>query len=227
MFARHDLVWLSDRGWRRARDMAPAHFHGTIETWRQADWPAIVRRADADLLPDQLSIGIALPPRPIDGCKTRIGLRMPRSDVRKVLPPLSIAQINEAVPESWRPLLTALDREACGQGLAIRVYGSVALQALTRQPYLTTASDIDVLLRPMTDAQLHRGLALLNSYADRLPLDGEIVFPRGQAVAWKELSGALRAKNGPRVLVKEMQGVYLATTNALLATMRDEVCMTC
>jgi phosphoribosyl-dephospho-CoA transferase len=227
MFARHDLVWLSDRGWQRARDTAPVNCHDTIEMWRQADWPAIVRRADADLLPDQLSIGIAMPPRPIDGCKTRIGLCVPRSDVRKVYPPLSIAQINEATPESWRPFLTALDREACGQGLAIRVYGSVALQALTQQPYLTATSDVDVLLRPMTGTQLHRGLDLLNSYASSLPLDGEIVFPNGQAVAWKELSDALRAKNGPRVLVKDMHRVYLATTNVLLATMKDDVCMAC
>lgn len=224
MFARHDLVWLSDQGWQRTRDMAPANCRDTIEIWRQADWPAIVRRADADLMPDQLSVGIATPPRPSDGAKTRIGLRVLRRDVKKVLPPLSVAQINEAVPEPWHPFLAALDREAAGQGVTIRVYGSVALQALTRQPYLTASSDIDVLLRPMTGAQLHRGLDLLNSYAHNLPFDGEIVFPSGQAVAWKELSEALRAKSGLRVLVKEMHGVYLATTNALLATMKDDVC---
>jgi phosphoribosyl-dephospho-CoA transferase len=228
MCKRHDLVWLSDQGWQRARealDKAPAHCRDIIEMWRQADWPAIVRRADADLLPEQLSVGIAMPPRPTDGCKIRIGLRVSRSDVKKVLPPLSVAQINEATPASWRPFLTALDRDAGSQGLTIRVYGSVALQALTRQPYLTATSDIDVLLRPMTRAQLHRGLNLLNSYARNLPLDGEIIFPDGQAVAWKELSSALRATCGTRVLVKEMHGVYLATTNALLATMKDDVCM--
>jgi phosphoribosyl-dephospho-CoA transferase len=226
MFARHDLVWLSDQGWQRARDMAPANCRDTIEMWRQADWPAVVRRADADLLPDQLSVGIAMPPRPTDGCKTRIGLRVPRCAVKKVLPPLSVAQINEDTRYSWRPFLTALDNEAAGQGLTIHVYGSVALQVLTRQPYLTASSDIDVLLRPMTGIQLHRGLDLLNSYARSLPLDGEIVFPFGQAVAWKELSGALRATRGSRVLVKEMHRVYLATTNALLATMKDDICMT-
>lgn len=226
MFRRHDLVWLSDQGWQRTRDMAPANCRNTIEMWRQADWPAIVRRADADLMPEQLSVGIAMPPRPTDGCKTRIGLRVLRCDVKEVLPPLSVAQINEAAPEPWHPFLAALDREATGQGVTIRVYGSVALQALTRQPYLTSSSDIDVLLRPMTGAQLRRGLDLLDSYSHNLPLDGEIVFPSGQAVAWKELSEALRAKSGLRVLVKEMHGVYLATTNALLATMRDDVCLT-
>jgi phosphoribosyl-dephospho-CoA transferase len=226
MCARHDLVWLSDQGWRQARDMAPVHCRDMIEMWRQADWPAIVRRADADLLPDQLSLGIAMPPRPTDACKTRIGFWVQRSDIRKVSPPLSITQIREATPESWRPFLSALDSDATGHGLPIRVYGSVALQALTRQPYLTAASDIDVLLQPATHVQLHRGLALLHSYSRHLPLDGEIVFPNGHAVAWKELSAALRAKRSHRVLVKEIHEVSLATTDALLATIKDDVCMT-
>lgn len=227
MFARHDLVWLSDQGWQRAQDAAHAACRDLIGAWRQADWPAIVRRTDADLLPGQLSIGVSMPPRPDDGHKTRIGLRVARTDVKKMLPPLPIAQVAEAAPGSWRPLLNALDDEAGAHGLAIRVYGSVALQALTRQAYLTETSDIDVLLRPMTVAQLERGLALLNFYASRLPLDGEIVFPTGQAVAWKELSSALHASSGTRVLVKEMNGVSLATTSALLATMKDEVCTSC
>jgi phosphoribosyl-dephospho-CoA transferase len=230
MFVRHDLVWLSDLGWRHARATAPANCHDALnaldalDAWRQADWPAIVRRADADLLPDQLSIGIAMPPRAVDGFKMRIGLRVPRSVVKKGLPPLPVAHVIEAVPEPWQPLLAALESDAAGQGLAIRVYGSVALQALTRQPYLTAASDIDVLLRPTTGAELHHGLDLLNSYANRLPLDGEIVFPCGQAVSWKELSGALRATSGRRVLVKETHGVYLTTTSALMATMKEDAC---
>ena len=226
MYARHDLVWLCGQGWRQARDMAPAHCRDMIEAWRQADWPAIVRRADADLLPDQLSLGIAMPPRPGDACKMRIGFRAKQSEISKVSPPLSIAQIREAAPAAWHPFLSALDSGAASQGLSIRVYGSVALQALTRQPYLTAASDIDVLLQPATRVQLHRGLDLLNLYSHHLPLDGEIVFPNGLAVAWKELSAALHATRGHRVLVKEMHKVSLATPDALLATMEYAVCMT-
>jgi phosphoribosyl-dephospho-CoA transferase len=223
MFARHDLVAISDLGWQRARNTAPAYCRDMIDMWRKSDWPAIVRRADADLLPDQLSVGIAMPPCPIDGSKMRIGLRVAQSEVRMVLPPLPITQVIVAAPEAWRPLLAALEREATVQGLALRVYGSLALQALTRQPYLTAASDIDVLLYPVTPVQLQRGLELLNFYASSLPLDGEFVFPQGQAVAWKELSAALRATSGRRVLVKEMHGVYLTTTGALMATMKKDV----
>jgi phosphoribosyl-dephospho-CoA transferase len=195
-----------------------------VDMWRNSDWPAIVRRADADLMPDHLSVGIAMPPCPIDGSKMRIGLQVAQYEVRRVLPPLPITLVIGAAPEPWRPLLAALEREATVQGLTIHVYGSLALQALTRQPYLTAASDIDVLLRPVTTTQLQRGLEMLDFYASSLPLDGEIVFPQGQAVAWKELSAALRAASGTRVLVKEMHGVYLETTSALMATMKEDVC---
>jgi phosphoribosyl-dephospho-CoA transferase len=224
MFARHDLVAISDLGWQRARNTAPAYCHDMIDMWCKSDWPAVVRRADADLKPDQLSVGIAAAPCPSDGSKMRIGLRVAHSEVRKVMSPLPLAQVIGAAPESWRPLLTALEREATVYGLVLRAYGSLALQALTRQPYLTAASDIDVLLRPVTFAQLRRGLELLNFYAINLPLDGEIVFPQGQSVAWKELSAALRTPGRARVLVKEMHGVYLETTSALMATMKEDVC---
>lgn len=226
MCARHDLVWLSELGWRQAWEMAPPNCRDMIEMCREADWPAIVRRADADLSPDQVSLGIAMPPSPIDGCKTRIGFRVRRSEVRQISPPLSLGQILEAAPPPWHPFLRSLDRDAAARGLAIRVYGSIALQALTRQPYLTAASDIDVLLRPATSVQLHRGLALLKWHSRHLPLDGEIVFPNGQAVAWKELSIALDARGGHRVLAKEMHKVSLARTDALLATMKDDACLT-
>jgi phosphoribosyl-dephospho-CoA transferase len=48
-----------------------------------------------------------------------------------------------------------------------------------------------------------------------LPLDGEIVFPSGDAVAWKEWAGA------ERVLVKRASAVRLAPVAELLSTLED------
>jgi phosphoribosyl-dephospho-CoA transferase len=223
MFARHDLVWLTQRGWQHALATAPANCAAAINSWREAAWPAVVRRADVGLPPGQLSIGIALPPDK-HGAKTRIACRVPADQVRQHLPPLPLAQAIAAAPGPWRPLLAALERQAAAHGLALRVYGSVALQALTGQAYLTATSDIDLLLHPVTLAQWRSGLDLLNSHARRLPLDGEIVFQGAQAVAWKELSGALGGAAGARVLVKHMRGVSLVALDDLLATMKDDVC---
>jgi phosphoribosyl-dephospho-CoA transferase len=224
MYARHDLVWLSDQGWQRVLNTAPDSGRRAIEMWRQADWPAIVRRADADLPPEQLSIGIALPPHSVNGSKTRIGLRTAKADVKKLAPPLPVSRVVETVPEPWRNFLKKLERDSDNAGIAVSVFGSIALQALTGQAYVTAVSDIDLLIRPADCEQLFQSLDLLKLYAGSLPLDGEIVFPGGQAVAWKELSGALRAAKNVRVLVKGTHKVSLATTAALLEALKGNVC---
>ena len=61
------------------------------------------------------------------------------------------------------------------------------------------------------------GLALLERHAATLPLDGEIVFPSGAAVAWKEWLSASR--NEARVLVKDAGAVRLAPMAELLMTL--------
>jgi phosphoribosyl-dephospho-CoA transferase len=213
MFSRHDLVWLSGDGWNAARARAlPAH-HAAIAQWRRQDWPAIVRRADAGLAAGQLSLGIALPPAP-DGVKGRIALNVDKSDVARTSPALALCAAAHAAPKDWRPALDAL-----AAAMPLRAYGSLAMQAITGQPYLAAASDIDLLFFPSDAAGLRDGLALLARFAQVLPLDGEIVFPSGAAVAWKEWidAGAANA----RVLVKDTGAVRLAQPASLL-TMLEE-----
>jgi phosphoribosyl-dephospho-CoA transferase len=104
------------------------------------------------------------------------------------------------------------------------VYGSAALQALTGMEYVTASSDIDLLFEPATQAELDDGLMLLGAYALSLPLDGEVIFPGGAAVAWKEWMAATGAPGNPRVLVKENQHVRLRTTADLLRNLEVEAC---
>lgn len=223
MYARHDLVWLSGRGWEQALASAPAPARKALEGWCRAGWPAIVRRAEPGQGAGQLSIGFAFPPH-ADGTKLRVAGRIDGAEVEKHMAPLSLAGALDGVPVRWQPALASLEQEACALGLALRVYGSVALQALTGQPYLNEQSDIDLLLRPIDRAQLDRALALLDDYASVLPLDGEVVFPDGRAVAWKELASSLDGAAGNRVLVKEVGRVSLAKVDDLLATMRAPTC---
>jgi phosphoribosyl-dephospho-CoA transferase len=225
MLERHKLVWLSERGWQTALDRAPPCRQRAIDQWRRADWPAVVRRADNDAADHQICIGIALAPDPADGTKIRIPLRAAISDVKKILDPVRLAEVIAAAPQPWRPRLDALERAAQQRGLSLRVYGSLALQALTGRTYVTAASDIDLLFYPTTCAQLDSGLQLLALHSDALPLDGEIIFPSGQAVAWKEWMAAMQARSAARVLVKEKNAVRLTTTAALLATLQEQACM--
>lgn len=217
MFSRHELVWLSSQGWLAACAAALPGQAEAIERWRREDWPLIVRRQDAAMGADSVSVGLALPPHPDHGSKVRIALQALRSDVSRSLPALALDAVLDAAPPEWKAALAALEAQA--RGLTLRVYGSLALQALTGQAYLTPASDIDLLFYPTSVAQLQAGVALLSAHAALLPLDGEIVFPSGQAVAWKEWIGAQR--NHARVLAKTNDAVHLTTGAALLATLEE------
>ncbi|WP_229513023.1 malonate decarboxylase holo-[acyl-carrier-protein] synthase [Massilia sp. AB1] len=225
MFARHDLVWLTARGWEQVLAAMPQEQSGALDAWSRAGWPAVVRRDEVEQAPDQLSVGFALPPRPLDGVKVRVAARVAIADVARHAAPLPLVAAMDAVPERWRAGLAALEQEATAHGFVLGAYGSVALQAITGQAYLKESSDIDLLLRPLNTAHLRDGLALLARHAEVLPLDGEIVFPDGRAVAWKELHAAMDGVRGTRVLAKEMGRISLSLVSELLATLEETECL--
>jgi len=222
MFARHDLVWLTSRGWQRVRAGAPQAALVALDRWRDGGWPAVVRRAEAGMLPGEVAIGFPLPPRPEDGGKLKVGCAVEMSDIGRRTRALPLVGALDAVPAQWREGLEALERQAADAGVSLSVYGSVALAALTGQYYLTPLSDIDVLLQPQTRRQLMIGLDLLSWHAGILPLDGEVVFPDGRAVAWKELRAAFAGAPGTRVLTKGLDRIALVLPEALMATLEEE-----
>lgn len=223
MFARHSLVWLSARGWQQAHADLPSSAHAALDAWQQADWPLITRRADPDTAADRVCLGLAPPPDPRHGGKTRIALQAHQNDLTKVIPPLPLAAVIDCAPQRWQGALRVLEAQARSQQVTLRVYGSLALQTLTRQAYVSETSDIDLLLPADSAGSLQRGLALIERHAEHLPLDGEIVFPSGQAVAWKEWRNALRGARGERVLVKGRRSVALEAPAVLLASLRASV----
>lgn len=212
MYSRHELVWLSSAGWQAAHAAAPPEDAEALQQWQRADWPLVATRRAAGVGADQACLGLALPPA-ADGGKRRIALRAALSDIARSSPPLPFKKAIAAAPDAWKPGLAAL--AAASPGLALGVYGSLALQAITGLPYLTPRSDIDLLFYPATTVQLRSGLALLKAHAAKLPLDGEVVFPNGDAVAWKEWLNAER--DNARVLVKDRAAVRLAPIGSLLA----------
>jgi phosphoribosyl-dephospho-CoA transferase len=215
MHSRHELVWLTPQGWKEAAASVRPGDRGSLALWERQGWPAVVRRRDVGAPGHVVSLGIALPPAGPDAPKERIGLRIDAAHVGRRLPALGLAEAMTAAPDAWRAGLAAL----AGGGLELRAYGSLALQAITGLPYLTPASDIDLLLAPRSRAELEAGVDLLSRHAGTLPLDGEVVFPGGDAVAWKEWRDA-----GPRarVLVKTIDAVRLAERAALLATLESQ-----
>jgi phosphoribosyl-dephospho-CoA transferase len=210
------LVWLEEDGWRAVQHAARKEHRPALKLWEGQDWPAVVRRMDIGTQDDEICLGLPLPPDEDSGEKVRISLRAHVGHISKAAPAVDLrAALRSSGP--WRERLTALEQDAAGMGL--RVYGSLAMQALTGLLYVSPASDVDVLFHPTSRKQLDDGVALLSRHAAQLPLDGEIVFPGGQAVSWKEWRMAMA--HPAKVIVKELLSVRLADTASLLATLED------
>lgn len=182
----------------------------------------MVRRVDADIGTatggDEVCLGIALPPD-AQGRKLRVPIKAPRAEIRLVREPLELVDVLPTAPLHWQAALRVMTAEIRAQGLDMRVYGSLALQTLTRQPYLRDTSDIDILFRPANCLQLEQGMALLARHADFLPLDGEVLLGQDNAVAWKEWLQCMADSEGDgaqRVLVKHLHGVQLQRVDGLL-----------
>ena len=218
MYSRHDLVWLTAQGWKEATTTVRPGDMRSLALWERQGWPAVVRRRDVGQPAGIVSLGIALPPAGADAPKERIALRVAAQHVRRRENALSLPEAMAAAPEAWRADLAALEGAALVGKIALRAYGSLALQAITGLPYLTPRSDIDLLLAPRSRSELDAGIASLTRHAAALPLDGEILFPGGAAVAWKEWRDA---RDGARVLVKTMDAVRLDSRAALLDTLED------
>lgn len=211
---RHSLVWVTPAGWRalEARETAWAE---ELAAWARAGRPLVARRHDADAPSNEVCLGLPLPPHPTLG-KRRIALRVPASALERIDEALALDAVCATVPEAWRLPLANLQSEAAAAGIGLRVFGSAAWQALTGLDYLSETSDIDLLFAPGNAAALRQGLALLAAHARALPLDGEILFPSGRAVSWKEWFLADTCAAGTRVLVKHEHGVALEPAGALL-----------
>ncbi len=223
MYARHDLAWLTEEGWQHVLSAAapgtPAH--AAIARWADARWPLIVRRQDTAAHngsayganePD-VCLGLSVPPERARGAKLRLPLSVPVRHIARHSAPLPLAAVTHALPARWKSPFARLSD--AGAALDLRVFGSLALQALTGQSYLGESSDIDLLFRPRSVEELDAGTLMLAGFLVELPLDGEIVFPSGQAVAWKEWFTA-RA-NTERVLIKSQASVKLAPRAELRA----------
>jgi phosphoribosyl-dephospho-CoA transferase len=220
MYRRHDLVWLTPEGWDTTlRGLIGAPRELALD-WRTRGLPAVVRRSEPGTLPTLLCLGIPAPPDVHSGQKVRLGFAAERRHILEVRPALALDDAE--APADWQPGLASLRIALRAAGVDCRVFGSLAMQTLTGKQYLGAASDVDLLLRPMNRAQLDAGLALVARHAQSLPLDGEIEFPFGHAVSWKEWLGAdaqarTQAHGGAdRVLAKHLDAVALLRRDELL-----------
>lgn len=202
MPARNQWVALSDAAWQGLAATAPdAQARDIVAHWRARGLPLVVCTQPPGLDPGTLAVGL---PAPLRWSRRRLALQVPRHQVLRQgeFPPLATVLLDDAS----QALAQALAAVATGT----RVYGSHGWQALTGEPYVHAASDIDLQIQVPGFAAACQALPLLQQA--RLPgrLDGEFVFPQGQAIAWRECAHLLHAEQpAVQVLVKSLDGPRL------------------
>lgn len=214
---RHARTWINPAALASLR-IGRAEQRVIIEQHAQRGFPFVVRRmqpCDFGMLvttSDDVPLGLRLPRsaavRSLSFCAPRAALTACADAITLV----DVLASVESLPAGWSGALQLLEHRAQDIGLTLRVYGSLVWQSVTGARYLADDSDVDLLLRPQSLLQAKAGLALLKEFSDEgvMRLDGEMVFPDGRAVAWKELLGNTRD-----VLVKTSTGVELIQTELI------------
>jgi len=205
---RHQLVRLTRDGWQRLRDRPwDATAAACLAHWASHELPLVVtRQRPGAHAADGIAMGLPAP------------ARWERRRLALVVPPRDIAGFDEfpraeqvgallAAPAraDWQHLCTGL----AARGILARVHGSHGWQRLTGLDHLRPGSDIDLCLRVSHAHQADDAVALVQRFPLAEPrLDGELVFPDGDAVAWREWL-AWRAGRSRTVLVKRLDGCAL------------------
>ena len=208
---RQQLIRLSGAGWTHVLE-APwdATARSCLGLWAARGLPLVVTRQ----LALQEALVAAGLPAPARYRRRRLALAVAPQDVLffDEFPTADAATrlLPRALAAAWRNLLAALAAADCRP----RVYGGYGWQSLTRLAYVHADSDIDLLL-PVTDVQhadvVAHVLATASWGGPRL--DGELLFPDGGAVAWREWRDCRQGRVS-QVLVKRLRGVALETLAA-------------
>jgi phosphoribosyl-dephospho-CoA transferase len=206
---RHDLLHVAPDAWAAALALCPALADlPLVGDWSDQGWPVIVRRrGEAE---DQRLVPVGVPLPPVPG-KRRVALLIsPGGVLQRSSPPLLRAAAQVADP-GWQCTIASLLTLGARTGVEPSAYGSLLWQHQTGLTYLTPRSDLDVLWPVAAGFEvlsLLSGIAAVQRDAP-LRIDGEIIFPDGAAVNWRELWNAYRASDQGMVLAKTMEGVRL------------------
>jgi phosphoribosyl-dephospho-CoA transferase len=203
---RHELVWCDPDGLNEDSHLSP--FSGRLRSWFAAGYPAIARRRTACDSIHAVPLAVTLP---IAEGLARIGFTSRPSAVLDVRQPPLLADTLDTIPVHWRDILVAVPT-------GLHVFGSLMWQHLTGECYLRATSDIDVLAYPRSSADLRRfENGLERTRASLSPhVDGELIFPGGIGVAWREWASDAR-----EVLGKTAIGASLYLRTTLLAGLRE------
>lgn len=184
---RHDLVYLHPQATFETSCVTPeSPCRAVVSQWIAAGRPLVAARQTTS--GGSIRLGLTLPLR---HDRKRLAIDVERKQIAAIRPPLALRQCLARLPAGSERLVRALDREVGACGARLGVFGSLAWETLSGEAYRHPESDIDVVCDITGRRQYAEVLAAMTRTSARLPcrLDGELRFPGGYAVAWRELSG--------------------------------------
>ncbi len=207
---RNHLVWLQPDAWQgivaRAWDDEAA---GILKHWAEQQLPLVVARQREGTDPAHISLGL---PAPLQWGRRKLALEATENDVLRTG---NFPWLHELVQQgTWSEGVRARARTLKALGLSARVYGSHGWQHITGMLCVRAASDLDLCFEA---PDLNTAMALCKVLAeldDGMPLDGEMVFPQGGSVAWRELH-QLAIGQARQVLARNHQNVRLVDIHGL------------
>ena len=207
---RHDLRRVNSTVWdvllRSRPDLAELPL---VADWARCERPVMVRRRMASDSAEGVPAALPLPPT---YGKRRLGFSLASVTDGVALPPVLLREAAQAAPPAWHPIIEELLELGDITGTRPRVFGALLWEHATGLPYLSAQSDLDLLWSVSdedTATALVKGLDRLDR-AGPIRLDGELTFPDGAAVNWRELE-----QGSADLLIKTMDGVEMRTRSAL------------
>jgi phosphoribosyl-dephospho-CoA transferase len=211
---RNQLVWLGDMAWQQVQARAwDAQAQAIVNHWATQQLPLVVCRQRTPQAQGQASISLGLP-APLQWERRKLALDVPLQAIACVgsFPLLQNLVLGGADAAQVQQLLAQLQ----ALHVPLRVYGSHGWQQLTGLPCVRPASDLDLLV-PVPDLETATSVArALQALRLGCRVDGELEFPGGWALAWRELL-QLQDAAVDQVLLKHRLGVRLAGRDGLEA----------
>jgi phosphoribosyl-dephospho-CoA transferase len=214
-WSRHELLRVAPAAWSQMLTSRPDLVAVPyLPNWVDRGWPVIVRRRVCGERADLVPIGVPLPP---SAGKQRIGLLIPTEVVVERSPPPWLWTVRQAAGASWQRAIHDLVMLGARHAVTPTVIGGLFWQYRTGLTYLSPQSDLDVLWRAYSGCRMRSllaGIEAIERAAD-LRIDGEVIFPDGRAVNWRELHLALATGGGAEVLIKSVDFAGLVDIHGL------------
>ena len=218
-FARNQLVWLDPLAWAQIETCNwDSQAQEILAHWRSHRLPLVVCRQRSETLIDQVCVGL---PAPKQWSRRRLALTVSKDHIteRSCLPTL----VEVASAHQWASVALELSKALASLGVTVYVYGSYGWQWITGMAYVHEASDLDLSLAVTSFEVAGEVVQKIATTSLHCRIDGEIVFPKGHALAWRELHQLMQGQTS-QVLVKDRHTVRLAAM-AELRQLGEVLCL--